>query len=183
MANNNCLWWEGFVREYYFPQPPQPPHPFSLSPQPLQPPHSPLSILAVLNLLQRCFSVLVERYRELQELAGQRVVEVNGYVSVGHADDSAKELVAFAVHQRHFGAGEDVLVVEFPADFKCLAWHGAHEVLVALAERIGRLKGEVELLAWIEPGQPLLEGIDHQPHARDESYGSRKGVCERRLNW
>ena len=101
----------------------------------------------MLNLLERGLAILVDGACELQCFACQRIVKVHGHIAVGHLDDCAVELVAFAVHQRHFGAGEDVFVVEFAIDLERLARHGAHEVLVALAEGLGSLQGEIELVA------------------------------------
>lgn len=125
------------------------------------------------NLLQRSFAVLVYRACELQGFACERVVEVDGYFGVCNLDDCAVEMVAFAVHERHFCAEEDVLVVELAVDLENLTCHRAHQGLVALAESLGRLQGEVELLAGRNLGESLLEGFNHQAHVRDKCRRAR----------
>ena len=85
-------------------------------------------------------------------------------------------MVALAVHQRHLSTGEDVLAVELSVDLEDLAGHAAHEVLVALAESLGGLQREVELVASGELAQVFLETRDHQAHARDEGDGAA-GRC------
>lgn len=125
----------------------------------------------LLDFLQGGFAVLVERARELQGLAGQWVVEIYGHFVVRNLYDGSHEMVAFAVHEGHFGTGEDVLVVEFAVNLEDLTRYGTHQLLVALAEGLCGLEGEVEGGSGGKLCQLLLEGFNHQTHSRDKSYG------------
>lgn len=123
------------------------------------------------DFLKGGFAVLKEGACELQGLASQGVIEVNGDLVVCNLDDGSHEVVTLAVHEGHLGTREDVLVVELTVDLEHLTWHRTHQLLVALAECFGSLEREVEGVTRLQLCQLLLEGFDHETHACDKGNG------------
>ena len=120
------------------------------------------------NLILGGIAVLQQQTGELQGLACQGVVGVDGHAVFLNADDTCHEPLVVLVGHRDDGSGEDVLTVKLAVDDERLALQVVYTLFVVFAESLGWRQGEVELVAWLQLDEMLLEGIERESQACDE---------------
>ena len=113
----------------------------------------------VLYLLLSDLTVLNDCACEVQCLASQGVVGVEGDAIFLYFQDFGHETVVLIVHQGDDGTFVDIVVVEVAVDHKGLPAQFVDTLGVVCAESVCRFQGEVERGAALFLDQLLLEGI------------------------
>ena len=103
----------------------------------------------MLYLILSGFTVLNDRSGEVQRLACQRMVRVDGYTVFLDFLDLRHELVVFIVLKRDDSPLEDVLVVEVAVDCENIAAKLMYTRRLIFAESFGRLEFEIECRAFL----------------------------------
>ena len=114
----------------------------------------------VLNLFFCGIAILDYDTCEVQQLACQRVVGINGYAVFLNLHHLRHKLMILIVHQGDGGAFKDVLVIEVTIDRKYLTIHLVLAFWHIFAKSIFWLKGEVEVSALLQTAYLLLEFVE-----------------------
>lgn len=113
----------------------------------------------VLYLILSGLTVLNHGSSEVQRLASQGMVGVEGDAIFLDFQDFGHETVVFAVHQSDDGTFVDIVVVEMTVDHERLPAQFMNTFRVVCSECVSGLQGEVERCAALFLDQLLLEGV------------------------
>lgn len=122
----------------------------------------------VLNLLVGSLAVLNHLTLEVQGLASQWVVGVNGNTVFLNLYHLGHELMVLVVHQSDNGTLEDVIVIEMTVNGKYLAANLVNTLSYILAECLSRSQLEIKVAALLKTLYLLLKGVECYAESGDK---------------
>ena len=132
----------------------------------------------MLYLFFRCLTVLLHLSDEVQFLASQRVIGVDGDAVVLDFHYLSHKLMVFGIVHRDDGSLEDMLVVELSVDAEDVTLQLVDALRDIIPESFIGLQGEIKLFALLHTDEVLLKGVEGDAVSGDELEGT---VCARLL--
>ena len=132
----------------------------------------------MLYLFFRSLTVLLHLADEVQFLASQRVVRVDGDTVVLDLYDLGHKLMVFGIVHRDDGSLEDMLVVELAVDAEDITLQLVDAFGDIFSESFIGLQGEIKRFALLQTDEVLLKGVEGDAVSGDELEGT---VCARLL--
>ena len=128
------------------------------------------------DLLLGGIAVLYDGAREVERLASQRVVGIDGDAVFLDLHDLGHKLMVFAIRQGDDGIREDVIVVEMAVDREYLTVDLMNALRLVGTEGLLRGEGEVEGVALRMLGHFRLESVEGDTKTSDKLEGA---LCAR----
>lgn len=122
----------------------------------------------VLNLLLGGLAVLDDLTLEVESLAGQRMIGVDGYAVFLDLNDLGHELVILIVHQSDNCTLENIIVVEVAIYSEYLAANLMYTLGYILAESLSRSEFEIKVATLLQILYFLLECIESYAESCDK---------------
>ena len=132
----------------------------------------------MLYLFFRSLTVLLHLADEVQFLASQRVVRVDGDAVVLDLHDLSHKLMVFRIVHCDDGSLEDMLVVELAVDAEDITLQLVDAFGDIFSESFIGLQGEIKRFAPLLTDEVLLKGVEGDAVSGDELKGT---VCARLL--
>lgn len=122
----------------------------------------------VLNLLLGGLAVLDDLTLEVESLASQGVIGVDGYAVFLDLNNLGHELVVLIVHQSDDSTLENIIVVEVAIDGEHLAANLMYTLGNILAESLSRCELEIKVATFLQILYFLLECIESYAESCDK---------------
>jgi len=122
----------------------------------------------MLNLLLGSLAVLDDLTLEVESLASQRVIGINGYAIFLDLNDLGHELMVLIVHQSDNCTLENIIVVEVTIYGENLTTNLMYTLGYILAESLCRSKFEIEIATFLQILYFLLECIESYAESSDK---------------